>query len=604
MSSQIPAQRNLTIDVARQGRPEWLSVRYGIRSAMVPRRAPARRPRICRSVVGLAGGPGCPLGRGWPESGILVFMRVCFLLLACLPAMAVPVVDCPPPSTAPTFPQPPGEGGRIGGLGTVFLLSPPGGVTVPRNAELILRGSVQELSLGFWSVVVTSDFAGEVVPSSVVNDRVLVTAGLLPADSTIHVTIEPTQTNPCQGCFGTQEFSFSTNDVVDTTAPLIDAAVLSVNGFVLPTIADQQACGDFGGALHAIDVVLAAAEPTFVTIAARGARTEPTVLLQNALVFSAAQQVSLSLGNDVTFNLGEAVVVVLSARDMAGNVSAPRVLRLRMRSFLDRSVPDLLPLSCELAAAPDVFVPSRLPNHPALRVVFAFEDLPLALRLRESDGPDIPLVAIADIVEDARIGHVYQTARSVDAGAYDVVAAPCLRCRCPECNAVPRTQIIVDDVVDERAPSLPAVRSLLDYPSPALSVGRCQPDQASTLLVLSPGDDDVSAATDLMYDAVIRLDDGLPRPAGTALQPWQRANGDIVVGIPSGPFGRLIGSAFTLTLSARDAAGRVSQTTYENSADDAEAEGCATTPTSSLAALLVFFARRRRRFWVVAHKSP
>ncbi len=526
-------------------------------------------------------------------------MRSLLLLLVCAPALAVPAfpdekvvgaTDCTTPVPPPA--QPP-FAGDAPGFGSVFLISPPPLTNLPRNVEVVLGGSVGDVALGFWRAVLSLEGSSAVLPSQVIDGHVVVDGGLLPANSALRLRIEPTETNPCQGCFGTQDLSFSTSDVVDTTAPLLDDDAVVMNGFVLPSIVDQQACGFFGGDLHNLSVRLSSREPTLFTIAGRGARTEPTVLLKRQLVGPGAQDLSLSFGRDVAFTLREAVVIVVVARDLAGNVSEPRVVRLRMRSFRDRDESDLVPLVCELEASPDVLVPSRVPRHPALRIVFPFEELPLALRPLDDDGPEIPLVPVADVVEDARTGHVYQTAREIEAGRYDVVAGPCPRCLCPECNAAPRTVVVVNDVVDAAAPAEPQVRAVLDDPSPALSEGACQADDAATLIVLAPGVDDVSAPADLVYDAVIRLADGLPRPAGAALLAWQRADGDTVVRIPSGPFGRLIGAPFTLTLSARDASGRVSKTTYENDVDDDAGGGCGAAPLASVVALAALLRRRR-----------
>ncbi|MDP2340582.1 MAG: hypothetical protein Q8O67_06475 [Deltaproteobacteria bacterium] len=528
-------------------------------------------------------------------------MRMRSLLLAfvvCTPALAVPALpDCNTPVPPPA--QPPFEG-DVPGFGNVFLAAPPLVGAVPRNVELVLGGTLAEIALGFWRIaVVVPGFSGPglpeiVVPSTVVNDRIVVDGGLLPANSNIRVRIEPSETHPCQGCFGAQEFNFSTTSVVDTVAPVLDDDAVTVHGFVLPSLSDQQACGFFGGDLHVLDVRLSTREPTLFTVAGRGVRTEPTVLVRRQFVDSAAQQLNLSFGRDIAFTLGEPIVVVVTARDLAGNISEPRVVRVRMRSFVDRADPELEALSCSLAAAADVAVPSVLPTHPSLRVVFPFEELPLSLRPVDNDGPEIPLVPVADVFEDARTGHVFETAREIPAGRYDVVNGPCPRCVCPECNVAPGTRVTIDDVTDASAPADPEVKAVLEDPSPDLSEGICHADDAATLIVLAPGVDDVSAPQDLVYDAVIRLKDGLPRPAGAALVPLLRANGDVVVRIPSGPFGRLVGTAFTLTLTARDAAGNTSKTTYENQGDNVDEGGCSAAPVASFLVLAGLLRRRRR----------
>ncbi len=532
-------------------------------------------------------------------------MRSLIFALALLPAPALfaqngaaEAPECGAPLPPP--PQPP-VGDAPGFSGNLFLAAPPQLNDLPRNVEIRLGGNVFEVELGFWTVVLR-DAVGNELASSIDEDRVVPADGLLPADSTIFVVIAPTNTNPCQGCFGEQQFQFSTNDVVDNVAPVIDGS-LAVNGYVLPSLAEQQACGFFAGTQHTIEVPLSASEPTLFTVAGRTARGQPTLLLRDALSTPFSNQtVSLSLGNDVVVTLGEPVVVIVTARDLAGNVATPRALRVRMRSFRDRGAAGFVPFNCDLDAAPVVTVPSRLPTNPALRVVFPFEELPLALR-PVTGGDDVSLVPVVDVAEDARVGHVFVTARPVAAGDYDVVTLECPSCLCAGCSAPLRQRITLDDVVDATAAASPQVRDVVDDPSPPLSVGSCQPDGAATIIVLAPAADDVAGPADLLYDAVVRQEGGLPRPAGSALPALLRGNGDIAVRIPSGELGRLGGSNFTLTLTARDVGGNLSQTTYENVVES-PASGCGAAPAPSAVAvpvaavllgLLSGLRRRRRR---------
>ena len=106
-------------------------------------------------------------------------------------------------------------------------------------------------------------------------------------------------------------------------------------------------------------------------------------------------------------------------------------------------------------------------------------------------------------------------------------------------------------------------------------------------------------AADLVYDAVITTDDGLPRPAGEGVVATVRDDGDIALRLPTAPLGRVAGSNFSLTLTARDAAGRTAQTRYENVVDVAAAEGCSGCGGDGAAAFIGVFAfslvRSRRR---------
>lgn len=498
-------------------------------------------------------------------------------------AQVSPCVELPPP------PQP-GIPGDVP-FGSVVLVSPPAFSVVPRNVEIQLGGSLSDLARGFFSVRLSA--AGETLPSHV-DERgvVVVEGGLLPADATVLLDIDGTETDSCPTCTGgLQQFSFTVSDVIDEEAPVIDDDAIAINGFVLPSLVDQQECGFFTGETHSFEVTLNDDdESASYSIGARSARDEPTILAQS-LAAGSPRTFAFSFGRESNFNLGDAVVFVVTARDFAGNVSSPVVRRVRMRSFKDRGVPDLAPLSCELAAAPAVNAPAHLPRNPTFRVMFPFEETPLALRPRNG-GDDVSLVPVADIAEDARVGHVFQTARLVEAGDYDLVALPCNRCLCPECNVSPRKRVTIDDVLDEVAAEASDVVAIFDDAAPALSQGVCQPDEAATFVVLSPADDDVSGAADLIYDAVVTTDGDLPRPAGTGLQALRRGDGNVVVRLPTGPLGRLAGSDFKLVLSARDLGGHVTRIVYENVV--ADEGGCNSASGVGAAGVLLLLLRRRR----------
>lgn len=502
--------------------------------------------------------------------------------------IAVPAPACDvafPP--APSPPPPPDDEGQF--FGNVFFTAPPLGTSqaVPRNVQVRLGGSTSDVGRGFF------DIASDAGAVHVVDADVLPDAGLWPANTTVTVTLTPSPTNPCQGCFGQQQITFVTNDVVDDEAPALDVDGVVANGFVLPSIAEQQQCGQFGGNTHTLEVTVPTVEPLFLTVGGRSARNAPTLLLRDGFV-SSTQPLSLSFGNTVVLTLGEAVVLVLTARDLAGNVSPPIALRVRMRSFKDRVTTEIAPLTCALSPRPEVEVPGRLPRNPSLRVLFPFEELPLALR-PVNGGDDVPLVPTADVVDDARGGHVFQTSAPVDAGEYDVVGLACPHCLCASCNALPRQRVVLDDVVDEVAPAGPVVTAIIDDPAPATAVGACHPDDAATLVVLAPAEDDVSGPADLLYDVVVRVDGGLPRPAATALPALRRADGDVVVRVPTAEFGRLAGSDFELTLTARDVGGHTSRGSYTSKEDEEAGCGGGGSAAGVVGVVLVALRRRARR---------
>jgi hypothetical protein len=523
-------------------------------------------------------------------------MRVSLLGLLAVVAVALPLraqgrpcEDFPPP------PSPPQDGApRQDFISQIFLAAPQNtGVLLPRNVEMRLGGPVSELGLGFFTLSVSADG----VPVDVVVEGVRVVPvddGLLPANANIEVTITPTETHPCPGCFGPLQHLFATNDDVDTTPPALSS--VDVRGYILPSQADQQECGFFFGNTHSIEFVFDSDEELEVSLGGRAARTEPVVMLRRGVLPRGVTTLSFSLGATTPLSIGEAVVVVIAARDLAGNVAEPRVVRLRMRSFGDRGQNALPSLSCELPPTPALTRPSTWSTTPAFRVLPPFEEVPLALR-PAAGGADIALIPGAAVVEDARVGHIYTTAAAVDAGDYDVVGLPCPQCICPDCNTPFVERITISGAVDVDAPAAPVVVDVVDDPSPALSEGACVADDASTVIVLEAGVDDVSGAADLVYDAVIAVDGDLPRPAGASVVATARDDGNIEVRLPTASIGRVAGANFALTLTARDAAGRTSQTRYDNVVDveDSGCGGCGGDGSAAFVGVCAVTLLRRSR---------
>lgn len=523
-----------------------------------------------------------------PSLGLLGLLAVVAVALP-LRAQGVPCEDFPPPPSPPQGDAAP----REDVFSQVFLAAPQNtGALVPRNVEMRLGGTVADLRAGLFSLTVSADG----VPVEVVVDGVRVVpvadGGLLPANANIEVVIAPT--DACPGCIGPVQQGFATNADVDTTPPSLDG--VDVSGYVLPSQADQQDCGFFGGNTHSIEVAFDNDEAVEVSVAGRAARTEPVVMQRRLQLPPGIASMSLSLGATTPLAIGEAIVVVIAARDIAGNAAEPRVVRVRMRSFADRGQASLPALTCELPATPTLTRPSTWSTTPALRVLPPFEEVPLALR-PAAGGADIALIPGAAVAEDARVGHIYTTAVAVDAGDYDVVGLPCPQCICPDCNTPFVERITISDAVDVDAPAAPVVVDVVDDPSPALAEGACVPDDASTVIVLEAGVDDVSGAADLVYDAVIAVDGDLPRPAGASVVATARDDGNIEVRLPTASIGRVAGSNFTLTLTARDAAGRTSQARYENvvDVDDAGCGGCGGDGSAAFVGVCAVTLLRRSR---------
>jgi hypothetical protein len=342
-----------------------------------------------------------------------------------------------------------------------------------------------------------------------------------------------------------------------------------------------------------------------VSLFASVATVPPRLLLDN-FVAGPAQRgaVQLSLSADGRVAPGDDVVVALVARDLAGNASAHishvRAQPLAVVAAADTPIDELPGGQCVVAAAPRVRVPARVPANPSLRVTFPFEPVPLAL-VRDDDGSSVPLVPGDDVVDDGVVeGGAFAPARPLSPGAWRLVSLPCDRCVCPACTAPLAAPLVVDDVIDTAPPAPPIVDEIIDDPQPIPSSPDCAAPHAGTLVVLAPGVDDVSAALDLTYDAVLRLGDEPPRVVGRGLLPLARADGSVVVRLPTSSFGRIIDAAFTLELTARDAAGNASSATFRNAGRSLEA-GCgqaasaSTTSTTSLALLAIVLRRRHRR---------
>jgi hypothetical protein len=317
--------------------------------------------------------------------------------------------------------------------------------------------------------------------------------------------------------------------------------------------------------------------------------------------------VQLSLSAEGRVAPGDDVVVALVARDLAGNSSA-HIRHVRARPFsnvadADTPIDELPGGQCVVDAAPRVRVPARVPANPSLRVSFPFEPVPLAL-IRDDDGSSVPLVPGDDLVDDGLVeGGAFAPARALSPGAWRLVSLPCDRCVCRGCTAPVEASFVVDDVVDTTPPAPPVVSGFIDDPQPIPSSPDCAAPHAGTLVALAPGVDDVSGPFDLTYDAVLRLGDDPPRVVGRGLLPLARADGSVVVRLPTSSLGRIIDAAFTLELTARDAAGNASSTTFHNAGRSLEV-GCGQaasvsttvmTSTTSLALLALLLRRRRRR---------
>jgi hypothetical protein len=499
-----------------------------------------------------------------------------------------PAIDRPPPPDAPD-----GEPGDEPAFGSVFVVLPPAGAgPVPRNVELTLGGTLAEVEQGFWDLRIEGN--GGRIAFTIEGGRVTVDGGLLPP-GIVTLTLSPTASHPCSGCFPPSRMTLEVTDVVDVTPPTFSQLV--IHDFVPPPIDLQTRCNRFVGTGDVLQVAVTAEEDAIGFFAARHPLVEPRTVLQTGLLYGgygAAFNVNLSPTTLVA--AGDEVIVIGVARDLAGNVSPPLVTRLRVRSMLavpdeTLTVFDVPEQRCALDGAPEVQVPQRLPRNPSVRVVFPFEEQPLALQ----QGDElVSLVPGANVVEDARAGRLFFAPRPIDPGAWTLVNLPCTRCICPLCTVPLAETVVIDDVVDTTPPAAPIVRGLLDDADPPTAAGTCSPDRAATLAVLAPGDDDFADSHDLVYDVALRLGDDPPRPLGVGLHALRRADGDVVLRLPTAPFGRVVDAALTLEITARDTAGNTSTTTWTQGAGEPEG-GCATSGEGAVVALAVLAVRRGRR---------
>ena len=496
------------------------------------------------------------------------------------------------PTDAPTT-EPPDQPS----FGSVFVVTPPAGTgPVPRNVEILLGGTLNELDQGFWDLRIDGRVGS--IPFERDGARIVPEGGLLPP-GTVKLSLTTTAAHPCNGCFSPTLIALEVTNIVDATPPTFTEFVL--HDVVPPPLDLQTRCGSFAGTGDVFEVSLVSDEDALVGFSARNALLAPRNVIQTGLVWGNYRaSFATSLTPTQVISAGDDVVIVARARDLAGNLSPPLVTRLRARSMTTvpdatTTILDLPEQRCELDAVPEVRVPEHLPRNASLRVVFPFEEQPLALQRADEL---VPLVPGADVVEDARVGRLFAPARPVEPGPWTLVNLPCTRCVCPDCTAPLSQAIVVDDVVDTSAPAAPVVRALLDDAEPPRAEGRCAPDHAATLAVLAPGDDDIAGPFDLTYDVVVRLGDGPLRPLGQGLVPFRRADGDVVLRLPTASFGRIVDADLTLEITARDTAGNASTTTWSQGLAAVDG-GCAASGSDagvgSATALLGLALRRRRR---------
>jgi hypothetical protein len=502
------------------------------------------------------------------------------------------------PDTAVPLPQVALPPGPIPGFGTVVLVAPPVDTgPIPRNVELLLAGELAELDQGLLRLRVLVD--GVDVAFTRDAHRVVVDGGLPPGR--LLVTITSTPQHPCPECVGPQSWAFDVLDLEYETPP--SPPTMLVHAFRPPPAEEQARCGNFFGQNDIMLLAWETAEPMFARVFVRSAATAPQLLADGLVLLPGVQALNVSVDLSV-LPPDEPVVVVVATRDYAGNVGPPVTQRVRRRplSDVDESVPtmfDLEPNTCELPSTTGLAVPSVVPRNAVLRVLFAMEEIPLGLRRVGAADDVVPLVPDAAFVEDGRAGRFLTVPLPVPAGTWDVVDQPCDRCRCPTCALPLAARVEIADVIDTAAPAAPAVVGVIDDPAPARSDGPCRPDRAGTFVVLRPGVDDVSPPLDLTYDAVLTDEAGLRRPVAQGVLPLRRADGDVVLRLPTAPFGRVVGAGRVLELVARDAAGNLSP-----SASFALVDAGPSSPAScaagsrhgdaALLTLLVLVVRRRR----------
>lgn len=482
------------------------------------------------------------------------------------------------------------------GFGFLFVTSPPVGALAPRNVEIRLGGDLSGLDVDPPTVSVeVRDLVGARVPMTR-DGSVLRPTEPLPAGETFLVRIEATPAHPCPDCVGTQELAFSTTDEIDTTPPAL-VGPPAANVFVLPPPEEAARCGFFFGTTHQIVVDLGASAPaqTWIDVAARKEGEAPIFLVE-AFNNGAPFPITANAGAQLPVALGDAFYLSFAARDLAGNVGAPKIIRVLARSFVDQTVPAdaLPPLWCEMPEAPSFTVPALLPTNGQVVVDFPFEEVPLALvPAGEVPGADnvIPLIPL----EETALGHVYGTVSGLPNDAsLDIVGLPCPHCVCDRCDDFAPVRISTSEGPDNVPPAAPIVRELLEDTSPEVSAEEaCRPDRPALVVVLEPGQDDVAAPLELRYDAVIRLEGGPPRVLATAAAPLRRADGGTVLRLETRDLGRVLGAPFELTLEAVDVAGnRAAVTTFHQPDGGA---GCASSGGTSWTLALLALALARRR---------
>jgi hypothetical protein len=539
----------------------------------------------------------------WSRTRAVVVVAVVAGLHSSPPADAFPAaVDCG--FFFPKLPTtPPSAGARDAGSqepingGALFVEFPPVWVgAVPRNVELRLGGALDELDQGFWEVGLEGG-AGSIFYERE-GDRILPQGGLLPAGEVV-ITIAPSESNPCPSCWGVWEQTLSVDDVVDLEPPAFTSVV--VHELVPPSMEEQTRCNQFLGESDFIALAFMTDETTEVTFAARHERV-PVQLMLSAGTFSLAGTwggTFLQLGASPPVAVGDDVFASVVLRDLAGNVSAPHNTRIRAQALRGLESPDIsvdqIPeRRCTLAPGPVVFLPEHLPQNPVLRVVFPLEEYPLVVA---SGSTSIPLLPDDMVADDVGLGRLYVPAQPLLPGPWELQSLPCERCVCPDCLTPLRLPLVVDDVVDQAAPRPPVVLEVLEDSSPAPAAGECTPDRAALLLVLAPGEDDHAGPYDLLYDVTVAIRDDPPRPVGTAIVPQRRADGAVVLRLPTHRLGRLIGEPLRFSVTARDPAGHRARAVHEHAGDVVDT-GCASTtaPTSwlVLAAFFVVVGRRTR----------
>jgi hypothetical protein len=482
------------------------------------------------------------------------------------------------------------------GFGNLFVLSPPTNAQVPRNVEIRLGGDVASLDLEppIFTVELR-DLAGARQALVREGGRLTPARPLAPRE-TFLIRIEATAAHPCPECVGQQELAITTTDEIDTTPPVLTGTP-PVNVFVMPSPEEAAQCGFFFGTTHQIVVDFGGALPTntWIALAARKSGESPRSLVE---IFNTGAPFPVvgNVGTQVPVALGDTFYIAITPRDLAGNAGPSRTVRVRARSFTDQSLPreSLAPLWCDMPTSPTVRAPARLPTNGQLVVEFPFEEIPLALApVGGAADERIPLIPL----EDTALGHVYGTALPLPAGAeFDVVSLDCPRCICEGCARMEPQRITVGEGPDQAPPAAPVFVGLLEDASPTLSVEEsCRPDRPAILVVLEPGEDDVTEPLALRYDATIRLDGGPPRTFATAAVPFARADGKVALRLESDGFGRVLSDPFELTLTAIDAAGHRSAGAALSHDPDARDGGCAGAGAGSWAALAALGVLRRRR---------